>query len=123
MLQIDGLTIEDFLQHDSRKPALLRFLPDEKDWHHLDKKWVCDVLYTNDTEPIAAMIAKAMQERRKKLEQNQDMLVDMRSEFAAALKRCQAFSCKPIVHHSFEQLPKEKRPTCSRAPPRRSAQD
>ena len=46
---------------------------------------MCDVLYTNDIEPIAAMIAKAMQERRKKLELNQDMLVDMRPEFAAAL--------------------------------------
>ena len=72
---------------------------------------MCDVLYTDVTEPKATMIAKAMQERCKKLEQNQDMLVYMRPEFAAALKRCQAFSCKPIVHHSFEQLPKEKRST------------
>ena len=47
--QIEGLTVEDFLKHARNKPALLRFLPDEKDWNHLDKKWVCDVLYTNDT--------------------------------------------------------------------------
>lgn len=66
--QIEGLTVEDFLKHARNKPALLRFLPDEKDWNHLDKKWVCDVLYTNDTEAIQAMITKAMQERKKRLE-------------------------------------------------------
>ena len=66
--QIEGLTVEDFLQHARRKPALLRFLPDEKDWHHLDKKWVCDVLYTQDTEAVAGMIGKAMADRRRKLE-------------------------------------------------------
>ena len=60
--------MEDFLQHARRKPALLRFLPDEKDWHHLDKKWVCDVLYTQDTEAVAGMIGKAMADRRRKLE-------------------------------------------------------
>ena len=49
MPQIEGLTVEDFLIHARKKPALLKFLPDEQDWHHLDKKWVCDVLYTQDT--------------------------------------------------------------------------
>lgn len=44
--QIDGLTMEDFAKHARAKPQLLKYLPDEKDWHHLDKKWVCDVLYT-----------------------------------------------------------------------------
>ena len=44
--QIEGLTIEDFLKHARKKPTLLKHLPDEKDWHHLDKKWVCDVLYS-----------------------------------------------------------------------------
>jgi hypothetical protein len=47
--QIDGLTVEDFLTQAKKKPTLLRYLPDERDWHHLDKKWVCDVLYTKDT--------------------------------------------------------------------------
>jgi hypothetical protein len=50
--QIEGLTIEDFLDHARTKPQLLKHLPDEGDWHHLDKKWVCDVLYTKDTDHI-----------------------------------------------------------------------
>ena len=45
--QIEGLKVEDFLKHARKKPALMRYLP-EKDWNHIDKKWVCDVLYTKD---------------------------------------------------------------------------
>ncbi len=48
MPQIDGLTVEDFLKFARSRAALMRFLPDEKDWNHIDKKWVCDVLYTLD---------------------------------------------------------------------------
>ena len=44
--QIEGLTIEDFTKYARSDPVLLKFLPDERDWHHLDKKWMCDVLYT-----------------------------------------------------------------------------
>jgi hypothetical protein len=94
--QIDGLTIEDFLDHARTKPQLLKYLPDEKDWHHLDKKWVCDVLYTQDTKAIQDMINKAIALRKKRLEQSQNQLVDMRPEFVEALKRCQSFSCKTI---------------------------
>ena len=68
MPQIEGLTVEDFLKQARKKPVLLRYLPDEKDWNHLDKKWVCDVLYTHDTEAVQGMITKAMQDRRKRLE-------------------------------------------------------
>ena len=72
----------------------MKYLPDEKDWNHLDKKWVCDVLYTHDTVAIQGMITKAMHDRKKKLESSQNLLVDMRPEFAEALKRCSTFSCK-----------------------------
>ena len=65
--QIEGLTVEDFLRHAREKPALLRYLPDDKDWNHLDKKWVCDVLYTQDTEAVKTMITKAMNDRKRRL--------------------------------------------------------
>lgn len=92
--QIEGLTIEDFLNHARKKQSLLRFLPDEKDWNHLDKKWVCDILYTMDTQTVQTMIQNALAARRRKLEQNQNLLVEMRPEFAAALRRCSSFSSR-----------------------------
>jgi hypothetical protein len=50
------------------KPNLLKYLPEESGWNHIDKKWLCDVLYTLDTEGIQNMIQKAMEERKRKLE-------------------------------------------------------
>ena len=54
-----------------------------------------------DTEAVRAMVTKAMHDRKRKLEESQDMLVDMRPEFAAAFKRCQTFSSK---HSSLTSL-------------------
>jgi hypothetical protein len=46
--QIDGLAVEDFIAFAKRKPELLKYLPNESHWNHIDKKWLCDVLYTLD---------------------------------------------------------------------------
>ena len=40
------------------------------------------------------MIKKAMERRNKRLEQSQDLLIEMRPEFASALKKCSTFSSK-----------------------------
>jgi hypothetical protein len=46
--QIEGLTVQHFLEYAKKKPAMLKYLPDTRDWVHIDKKWVCDLLYTLD---------------------------------------------------------------------------
>jgi len=50
--QIEGLSVEDFLNFAKGKAKLLRHLPDESGWNHLDKKWICDVLFTLDEQGI-----------------------------------------------------------------------
>ena len=50
--QIEGLTVVDFLEYAKQSPNLLRYLPDPRDWVHIDKHWVCDVLYTLDSAGI-----------------------------------------------------------------------
>ena len=92
--QIEGLAVEDFLAFARAKPALLKHLPDEDDWGHLDKKWVCDVLYTLDQKGVQDKINAALQTRRARLETTQNQIVEMRPEFAEALRRCNSFSCK-----------------------------
>ena len=42
----------------------------------------------------AAALDAAVLERKKKLETSQNQLVEMRPEFAEALKRCNTFACK-----------------------------
>jgi hypothetical protein len=40
------------------------------------------------------MVDKALKERKEKLEKNQDLIVEMKPEFANALKKCIGFSSK-----------------------------
>ena len=68
--QIEGLTIEDFMKFARDKPNILKYLPDEKEWHHLDKQWLCDVMYTVDTNGVQELIIKAMRKRKEKLEKS-----------------------------------------------------
>lgn len=48
--QIEGLSIMDFIEYAQRKPNVMRHLPDEGGWNHMDKKWICDVIYTIDAQ-------------------------------------------------------------------------
>jgi len=57
-------------------------------------------LFTLDDVGIDAMIREAKRSRKARLELSQDLLVEMRPEFAAALQNCQSFSskfCLPLI--------------------------
>ena len=60
--------MHDFLQHAKDKPDLLKYLPEECDWLHIDRDWLCNVLYTLDKDGIEQMIKLAKLERKEKLE-------------------------------------------------------
>ena len=62
--QIEGLTTDDFLTHARTKPTLLRYIPDEEYGHHLDKKWLFDVLSTMDTNGVQSLITIAINARK-----------------------------------------------------------
>ena len=53
---LEGLNIEDFLNHARKDHLLVKHLPDERVWNHVDKKWVCDILYSLDTTEVQKMI-------------------------------------------------------------------
>jgi hypothetical protein len=65
---IEGLSVQDLLQYAKSKPLLLRYLPSEKDWLHIDKSWLCDVLYTLDQEGLDNLVNAALQHRKLKLD-------------------------------------------------------
>ena len=56
---IEGLTVHDFLEYARFRPSLIKFLPNERDWVHMDRHWICDLLYSLDTDGIQAMIDNA----------------------------------------------------------------
>jgi hypothetical protein len=52
------------------KQALMSHLPDERDWVHIDRKWVADIIFTLDKNNFQAFINLAMKKRKERLEQN-----------------------------------------------------
>jgi len=47
---IEGLTIELILKYARSVEKVKKYVPDLKDWVHVDRKWLCDVIYTLDTD-------------------------------------------------------------------------
>ena len=40
---IQGLRIDDFMNFGKQIPEVFQYLPDERDWHHPDREWICNV--------------------------------------------------------------------------------
>ena len=102
--QIEGLTVVDFLEFAKANPDMLRFLPDTRDWVHMDKKWICDVLFTLDPPGIQQMVNDCMETRKVKVELSKHLNINMRPEFARALGECLNFSSKPNIVLNFHSI-------------------
>jgi hypothetical protein len=90
--QIEGLTVEDMLTLAKTSQNALRHIPDERDWDGLSRKWVADILYTVEKAKFEKIIKDAVKARKDRLELKNDMLVDMRPEFAQAFQNSMSFS-------------------------------
>jgi hypothetical protein len=66
---------------------LRNYVPDLSEWVHLDRKWLCDVLYTLDTDVFQRQIESSLTKRRKVVQVKTKDMVGIRSEFAAALAK------------------------------------
>jgi hypothetical protein len=83
---IPGLTIPEILNYAAKCRAVEKFTPALKDWVHVDRKWLCDLLFTCDTEGFQLMIDVARAKRKKVVVEKANTLVGIRAEFATALK-------------------------------------
>ncbi len=71
--QIEGLTVEDILGMFRVNNSFLRHIPDERDWVHLDRKWLCDVLFTIDRTNFQQAIDKAIKARRDRVDASKSL--------------------------------------------------
>jgi hypothetical protein len=76
------------------------YLPDEQDWHQLDRKWLCDLLYSRCTEDFDELVHESLESKRAKHIEKHSMVLDMQPDFYDALKNTVAFASK---HHRHDQ--------------------
>ena len=63
----------------------------------MDRKWLSDILNTVDRVKFEKMIKDAAKERKSRLEEKRNLVVEMRPEFAQAFQSCMNFSSKSLV--------------------------
>jgi hypothetical protein len=62
----------------------------------MDRKWLSDILNTVDRAKFEKMIKDAAKERKSRLEEKRNLVVEMRPEFAQAFQSCMNFSSKSL---------------------------
>ncbi len=82
------------LELAQKSPNTMKHLPDKRDWDHMDRKWLSDILNTVDRAKFEKMIKDAAKERKTRLEEKRNLVVEMRPEFAQAFQSCMNFSSK-----------------------------
>ena len=82
------------LELAKKTPNTLKHLPDQRDWDHMDRKWLADIIYSVDRVNFERMIKDAVKARRDRLEEKNDMNVVISPEFAQAFQSCMSFSSK-----------------------------
>lgn len=60
---VDGLTTESFLSLAKNSPVVMSHLPDERDWGRIDRHWLCNILFTLETEKMQNFIDDALKQR------------------------------------------------------------
>ncbi len=80
--QIEGLTVEDMLSLAKTSQTALKHIPDERDWDGLNRKWLADVLFTVERVKFEKAIKDAVKARKERLEEKNNLVVEMRPKFA-----------------------------------------
>ena len=92
--QIEGLTVEDMLELAKTSPNSLKHLQAECDLDGLNCKWVADILFTVERAKFEKIIKDAVKARKDCLKAKNNLLAEMRPEFAQAFQNCMNFSRK-----------------------------
>jgi hypothetical protein len=98
---IEGLQISELLKFIETIKNASTYFPDVRDWMHVDRKWLCDVLYSLDADGFDKFVRKCLDDKRKRTETVKGLVVPIRAEFAEALKNASTVSSKcfgPIVY-------------------------
>ena len=92
---IEGLQVSELLKYVEEVKLGLYF-PDVKDWMHVDRKWLCDMLYSLESKGFDILVNRCIEKKRKKADVSKGHVVPIRTEFAEALKNATSCSSKWI---------------------------
>ena len=80
--QYEGLSIKDILARTKDHPQVLKYLPDQQDWHRLPRQWLINLFTTVVGKPFSDWVASVLSQRNENMALKQNLMVDVDNEIA-----------------------------------------
>ena len=114
--QYDGLSLADILNQAKQYPITFEYLPEEAELKRLPRQWVINLVYTLVEDLFAAWVNERVEQRNRKLAEENDLLIDFDPEIARAFHASTAISSKfffavqspQILNRSFSRCSSSK---------------
>ena len=91
----DGLTFDTMIVNAKKHPGFSSFLPMEpREVEKLPRAYLANLIYTIVGDPFKQWVRKRMQERTQKIQEDQDMAIEMDQEIYEAFKASNSISGK-----------------------------
>ncbi len=95
---LEGLTTDTMLYHARNLPGVMNAFPFEpREVEKLPRAYISNVIYTIVGPPFKAWVDEKIQQRTKKLLQEQNLAIEMDPEVYAAFKKSTSVSGKFFV--------------------------
>ena len=78
-------------------PAIMQYLPDEKEIHLLPRQWIANVIYTIVGKDFEDWVTRHIKARHEKYASKNNLLISMDPEIAEALNNSAQISSKLVV--------------------------
>ena len=92
--QYEGLYLKDIAEFATQYPIIASYMPDEPDLPKTPKQWIINVAYTIIGQPFADWVMQVVTERNMKLQQEQNLMINIDPEVKAAWAQSTLVSCK-----------------------------
>ena len=92
-----GLNIEAILEQGKKDDKVQAHLPDANDIHRLPRQWIINVIYTLIGAPFANWVKDLIKSRNDHVAEQNDLMLELDPEIAAAFKDSLNISSKYIV--------------------------
>ena len=99
--QFEGLSIETVLEFASDKPDVLMYLPDERDYGKLPRRWLCGVVFTKVGEPFRNWVQEKIKARNDYVASKRNLMIDLDPRIAAAFNQSINISSKLALVSAF----------------------
>ena len=99
--QYEGISVKGMLEMVKNYPAIMQYLPDEKEIHLLPRQWIANVIYTVVGKDFEDWVTRHIKARHEKYSSKNNLIISMDPEIAEALNNSAQISSKSVIERDY----------------------